>query len=242
MILYASNAPCVGQLTADYNCTRLGYIQRVQSQPADMAAVPEALSYPFDAVPQPGEVLAVAPGVLWMRMRLPMPALNHINVWALEDEGGWTLVDTGMQTPHTAEAWQQRSSLDRWRRADRARHRAPTCIPITSAWPAGSPASSDCRLWITRLEYLMCRMLVADTGREAPADGVRFYRAAGWDEAALDNYTARFGGFGKAVHALPDSYRRVVDGEELTHRRARVAGGRRPRATRRSTRACTARS
>ena len=73
----------------------------------------------------------------------------------------------------------------------------------------------DCRLWTTRLEYVTCRMLVADTGREAPADGVRFYRAAGWDDAALEHYRARFGGFGKAVYALPDSYRRVVDGEEL---------------------------
>jgi glyoxylase-like metal-dependent hydrolase (beta-lactamase superfamily II) len=58
-------------------------------------------------------------------------------------------------------------------------------------------------------------MLVADTGREAPADGVRFYRAAGWDEESLAQYRARFGGFGKAVYTLPDSYRRVSDGEEL---------------------------
>jgi len=58
-------------------------------------------------------------------------------------------------------------------------------------------------------------MLVADTGREAPADGVRFYRAAGWDEGALAHYQARFGSFGKAVYALPDSYRRIVDGEAL---------------------------
>jgi glyoxylase-like metal-dependent hydrolase (beta-lactamase superfamily II) len=74
----------------------------------------------------------------------------------------------------------------------------------------------DCRLWTTRLEYITCRMLVADTGRAAPADSVRFYRASGWDEAALEHYKARFGGFGKAVHALPDSYRRVIDAEELT--------------------------
>jgi glyoxylase-like metal-dependent hydrolase (beta-lactamase superfamily II) len=73
----------------------------------------------------------------------------------------------------------------------------------------------DCRLWTTRLEYVTCRMLVGDTGREAPADGVRFYRAAGWTEEALGHYKARFGGFGKAVYALPDSYRRVHDGEEL---------------------------
>ena len=35
-----------------------------------------------------------------------MAGLNHINVWALADEDGWTLVDTGMQTPETAADWQ----------------------------------------------------------------------------------------------------------------------------------------
>jgi glyoxylase-like metal-dependent hydrolase (beta-lactamase superfamily II) len=73
----------------------------------------------------------------------------------------------------------------------------------------------DCRLWMSRLEYFACRMLVADTGREAPGDGVRFYRAAGWDEDALDSYRVRFGAFGKAVSRLPDGYKRLADGDEL---------------------------
>jgi len=73
----------------------------------------------------------------------------------------------------------------------------------------------NCRLWMTRLEYLQCRMLVADTGREAPEDGINFYKAAGWDEDAIENYRTRFGGFGKAIYQLPDSYRRVDDGEEF---------------------------
>src|SRR6185437_16994219 len=73
----------------------------------------------------------------------------------------------------------------------------------------------DCALWISRLEYLTCRTLVADTGREAPPDAVRFYRAAGWNDEALERYKARFGGFGKMVYALPDSYRRIVAGDEI---------------------------
>ncbi|MEG2578157.1 MAG: preprotein translocase subunit YajC, partial [Glutamicibacter sp.] len=39
----------------------------------------------------------VAPGVLWLRLPLPM-TLNHINVYALADGDGWTLVDTGLKT------------------------------------------------------------------------------------------------------------------------------------------------
>src|ERR1700732_5384041 len=73
---------------------------------SDPAADRTALSYPFDSVPSRGQALAVAPGVLWLRMRLPMAGLDHINVWALEDAEGWTLADTGMQMADTAAAWQ----------------------------------------------------------------------------------------------------------------------------------------
>lgn len=39
-----------------------------------------------------------------------------------------------------------------------------------------------CRLWMTRLEYLNCCVAASDTGREAPDDGVDFYRRAGWPQ------------------------------------------------------------
>jgi glyoxylase-like metal-dependent hydrolase (beta-lactamase superfamily II) len=59
-------------------------------------------------------------------------------------------------------------------------------------------------------------MLVADTGREAPEAGVKFYRAAGWPQEDLDKYVDRFGGFGKAVSQLPDAFHRLGDGDELS--------------------------
>jgi glyoxylase-like metal-dependent hydrolase (beta-lactamase superfamily II) len=181
---------------------------------AESAAAAAVLRYPFDPAPAPGQALQVAPGVLWLRMRLPMAGLNHINVWALEDGDGWTLADTGMQMPDTAAAWQSAFTGPLQRRPVLrviCTHMHPDHIGM-AGWLT---RHYDCRLWTTRLEYLTCRMLVGDTGREAPADGVKFYRAAGWDDEALEHYKARFGGFGKAVYALPDSYRRIIDGEEL---------------------------
>ena len=46
------------------------------------------LRYPFERVPEPAELIAVAPGIKWLRMPLPM-SLDHINLYLLEDEDGY---------------------------------------------------------------------------------------------------------------------------------------------------------
>jgi glyoxylase-like metal-dependent hydrolase (beta-lactamase superfamily II) len=173
----------------------------------------EELTYPLQSPPPPGEILEIAPGVHWIRMQLPF-ALDHINLWALEDGDGWTIVDTGMQTPDIAAAWRTLIAGplgDRPVKRVICTHMHPDHIGM-AGWLT---RKFDCRLWMTRLEYVTCRMLVADSTREAPPDAIRFYRASGWDEDALEDYKARFGRFGKMVYQLPDSYRRVADGEEL---------------------------
>jgi glyoxylase-like metal-dependent hydrolase (beta-lactamase superfamily II) len=171
------------------------------------------LTYPFEQTPGHGEALDIVPGVKWMRMPLG-GSLQFINVWALKDEGGWTVVDTGIAGPETAKAW-------RTIFADHLNGEPVTRIIVTHMHPdhtgmAGWIAKKfQCRLWITRLEYLMCRVLSADTGRAAPEEGIAFYRTAGWDAEDLDHYRSRFGGFGRGMHQLPDSYRRISDGEVI---------------------------
>jgi len=68
------------------------------------------LTFPWDkAQPAVGELMTLAPGLHWVRMPMPF-ALNHINLWLLDDvhEGapGWTAVDSGVATPAIREAWQ----------------------------------------------------------------------------------------------------------------------------------------
>jgi glyoxylase-like metal-dependent hydrolase (beta-lactamase superfamily II) len=174
---------------------------------------PQSLIYPLESPTAAGQAVPVAPGVLWLRMPLPM-TLNHINVWALEDGDTWTIVDTGMHTPDTAAAWESAfAGALGGRPIGRVicTHMHPDHIGM-AGWLT---RRFDCRLSITRLEYVTCRMLVADTGREPPLEAVRFYRAAGWDEEAMQDYQRRFGGFGRLIHQLPDSFRRISDGDEI---------------------------
>ena len=166
------------------------------------------LDYPYETRPETGECIAVAPGILWVRMRLPMQ-LNHINLWLLEDGDGWTVVDTGIRNEETTLAWEQLFAGPMQGRPVRrviVTHMHPDHIGL-AGWLV---RKFGVELWITRTEFLMCRNLVADTGQEAPAEGVRFYRAAGFTEDLIENYKTRFGGFGHGVYKLPNSDRKSV--------------------------------
>lgn len=177
----------------------------------DSAASRPLLTYPVGAAPEPEHVIEVAPGVRWLRLPLPY-RLNHINVWALDDGEGWVLVDTGTRTEETVAAWEQllgTAPLQRPLTRVFVTHMHPDHIGM-AGWLT---RRYDVRMWISRLEYLSCRALLSDTCREPPAEAVRFYREAGWDDAALEHYRVRFGSFGKHVHALPDSFRRLSDGQ-----------------------------
>ncbi len=63
------------------------------------------LHFPITTLPGPGETLEVAPGILWARLALPF-RLNHVNVYFIEDDGGWAILDSGISNPETRAAWQ----------------------------------------------------------------------------------------------------------------------------------------
>lgn len=170
------------------------------------------LVYPFEP-PARGRTIEVAPGVHWIRMPLPY-ALNHINLWALDDSTGWALVDTGVRNEETALVWRELF-------ANAPDERPLTRVIVTHMHPDHVGMAGwltrrfGVRLWMTPLEYLSCRVMASDSGREAPPDAVEFFHRAGWGAAAIETYRARFGNFGKHIHPLPDSFQRLTDGDEL---------------------------
>ena len=64
----------------------------------------DGLTYLWSDPPKAGESIEVAPGIHWIRMPLPF-ALDHINLWLLEDDDGWVLVDTGFDSKETQGHW-----------------------------------------------------------------------------------------------------------------------------------------
>jgi glyoxylase-like metal-dependent hydrolase (beta-lactamase superfamily II) len=172
------------------------------------------LDYPLgETRPELGATIEIAPGIHWIRMRLPMQ-LNHINLWLLEDGDGWTIVDTGIRDQVTTDAWKTLfAGAMGGRPVQRVivTHLHPDHVGL-AGWLV---RRFDVKLWMSRTDYLMCRTLCADTGQVAPEEGVRFYRAAGYSEEQVELYKTRFGYFGEGVYRLPNAYRRMQEGDHI---------------------------
>src|SRR5476649_927668 len=156
------------------------------------------MRYPYDEAPPAGTMTEVAPGVRWLRMRLPF-ALNHINLWLLADGAGWTVVDTGIDMPTTREAWEQIFATG-------LAGKPITRLIVTHFHPdhiglAGWLARRwSAPLWISEREWLYARVnsLDADDAIHG-ADHLPFYRRADVAAAALDIMAARGNGYAKHV-------------------------------------------
>lgn len=169
----------------------------------------DSLVFPHSP-PARGELTEIAPGVRWIR--LPMSyRLDHINVWVIDDGDGWALVDTGLRTQEAITVWEQliaQPLLTRPLTRLLVTHMDADHIGL-AGWLARQHRA---QLFISSLEYLMCRTLISDSSREAPADALQFYREAGWSEPAIERYRVRFGSFGTEIYPLPDSFHRLQDG------------------------------
>jgi len=62
------------------------------------------LHFPFAEPPAIGTLAEVAPGILWTRVPLPF-RLDHVNIFLIEDDGGWAVLDTGIASGQTRAVW-----------------------------------------------------------------------------------------------------------------------------------------
>ncbi len=178
-----------------------------------MVARTPGIEYEFASTPATGTAAPVAGGVHWLRMPLPF-ALSHINLWLLEDDDEWVIVDTGLHSDEAKAIWE--ATLDGYMHGRAVNRVIATHLHPDHVGNAGW-LSRRCNtgLHMTRNEYLLCRQLSSSSERPDIDAGMRFYRAAGFPADATDKYQKMFNLFGRAMSRLPGTYSRLRDGDTL---------------------------
>lgn len=171
------------------------------------------IRYPFEEAPSPGTAVEVAPDVLWLRLPLPM-ALDHVNVYALRDDDGWTLVDTGLNAKRCRAAWEA-ALAGPLAGAPVARvlvtHHHPDHVGLAGWFQAGGA-----ELLMTRTAWLFARMLTLDEQAHATPEQIAFWQQAGMEAGLLEaRRRERPFNFADVVAPMPLGFTRLHDGQRL---------------------------
>lgn len=168
------------------------------------------LTYPQQTSPMPGMAQSVASGIEWLCMPLPF-ALDHINLWLLDDDGGVAAVDTGIATEAVKSAW---TSALAGRQLTRCivTHFHPDHLGL-ACWlqeVTGAP------LWMSQGEYLTAHLVAEQLGGYSVAAMLEFFRRHGLGQEALESLSQRGNAYRRGVPAIPASYRRLFADQRLS--------------------------
>ena len=184
----------------------------------------QPLAYPLgEDLPAAGEALEVAPGVRWIRMRLPF-ALDHINLWLLRDEldgrPGWTIVDCCITHDEAKAHWEQifataLEGLPVLRVL--VTHMHPDHIGLAhwlcKRW---STPDHECRLWVSATDYYAARTGSQSAHGFGGESAAQFFAAHGLrDPDSLEKIRARASHYPGLVPAVPEGFRRLADGDRV---------------------------
>ncbi len=172
------------------------------------------LEYPRSAPPAGGETFEIAPGVHWLRMPLPF-ALDHINLWALEDEGGWTLVDCGIGDEATRALWERIF-------AERIAGRPVRRVVVTHHHPDHAGLASwltertGAEFWMPQAEYLAAHAMREGSAGFGFDNVIAMFTRNGIAGEKLALLQQRRSNYRSRVPGFPSSYRRLMEGQAHT--------------------------
>jgi glyoxylase-like metal-dependent hydrolase (beta-lactamase superfamily II) len=179
-----------------------------------------SLEYPFPEVPEPGATIEVAPGIHWLSMPLPFQ-LDHINLWLVDEDDAWTVVDTGIGNAETRALW------------EKILQRPVKRVILTHYHPdhAGNAAwlcqRHSAELWTTQGEYLTAHAVRSSSAGYTADAVLSVFRKNGLDaERAARMRTSR-NRYAELVPEFPLSYRRIIEDDEVrigSHRWRAIVG------------------
>jgi glyoxylase-like metal-dependent hydrolase (beta-lactamase superfamily II) len=179
-----------------------------------LAAEAKGLVHPWPEPPAGGTSINVAPGIQWIRMPLPF-ALDHINLWLLEDEGGVTVVDTGVGLSPTRELWEKLFATELAER--------PIVRVLVTHFHPDHIGNADwlarrfgVQVWCPQAEWLMCQLAWQGMGGNDSDKRMNHYRKNGVGEAEVEAFRERGNHYRQLVPTVTREFRAVREGDTVT--------------------------
>lgn len=171
------------------------------------------LIHPITEPPAPAQLMEVAPGVRWVRMPLPF-ALDHINLWVLDDGDGVVLVDTGLGNDATMALWEEifAGPLNGVK-VNRliATHFHPDHMGL-AGWLC---ERLDVDLTAMMREWLFGRMLWLEDSADFVANQLRYYTRIGLDAEQLEGVKERRNTYRSRIGVIPVRVVGIRHGDQL---------------------------
>lgn len=163
--------------------------------------------------PENGTPKKLFEGIYWLRLALPF-ALDHVNLWLLRGDDGWTLIDTGYANDQTRQVWEQLLAdflSNHPIRRVIATHFHPDHAGL-AGWLGEKTGAS---LAMTRTEWLTARMLKLDESPEFADAGAANDRRAGIDPELIRLRQERGNLYRHGVSLPHASYEMVKGGQTI---------------------------
>lgn len=174
-----------------------------------------ALTFPIGRRPELTELVEVAPGIHWIRMAIPIPGLEFINLWAIREADGWTVVDTGTKSSRIQGWWQ--AIFDGPFQGKPVKRVICTHFHPDHVGQAGFLCGRfGAPLWMTLTDWSFGRMLAAEAAPEVPEYVIDFYRRIGFNDQAMAAFRERgFNNFARSVEPIPSQFIRISEGDRF---------------------------
>jgi glyoxylase-like metal-dependent hydrolase (beta-lactamase superfamily II) len=171
------------------------------------------LEFPRADPPAPATTVEIAPGVHWLRMPLPF-ALDHINLWLLDDGEGYTIIDCGFASDETRALWEKIFAVQ-------VNGRTVVRVVATHFHPDHMGLAHwltqrfGVELWAPQAEFLMAHAVREHIGPFASEPLIELFRTNGIDADKLELVKQRGNSYSRGVPKLPVNFRRIMDGDAL---------------------------
>ncbi len=160
-----------------------------------------------DELPSPTTPIEITEGILWFRLPMPI-ALDHINIYLLEDNDSWVLIDTGMADPVSIGTWEKILKEHTAKRPIKkiiGTHFHPDHVGL-AGWLL---ERIDAEFWMSQIEWLSARQAYLDSEELSLIKMREFYDLSGLGTAEKNLYYEIGNDYREMVSPIPSVYKRI---------------------------------